>query len=175
MTDIHWKKPAGAAPDPSQNRRGRLKFMIGGGMMLVAMIYLVITSTISGAQYFITIDELVRNPDYVGQQVRVSGAVIGETIDYNARNAILDFTVAHIPAESDNLALALHRAVSDPQAARLPVHIRDQAKPDLLQHEAQAILSGRLGEDGVFYATELLLKCPSRYDEGGSDLLAEGM
>ncbi|NJL57955.1 cytochrome c maturation protein CcmE [bacterium] len=33
--------------------------------------------------------------------------------------------------------------------------------PDLLQHEAQAILTGTLGDDGVFYATELLLKCPA--------------
>ena len=39
--------------------------------------------------------------------------------------------------------------------------------PDLLQHEAQAIMTGRLGDDGVFYADELLLKCPSRYEESG--------
>ena len=37
--------------------------------------------------------------------------------------------------------------------------------PDLLQHEAQAILTGALGVDGVFYASELLLKCPSRFEE----------
>ena len=41
-----------------------------------------------------------------------------------------------------------------------------EVKPDLLQHEAQAIMTGVVGEDGVFYATELLLKCPSRYEEG---------
>jgi len=27
-------------------------------------------------------------------------------------------------------------------------------------------MTGRMGEDGVFYADELLLKCPSRYEEG---------
>ena len=37
--------------------------------------------------------------------------------------------------------------------------------PDLLQNEAQAILTGQLGADGVFYADELLLKCPTRYEE----------
>jgi len=31
-------------------------------------------------------------------------------------------------------------------------------KPDLLKDEAQAIVTGKLGEDGVFYADELLLK-----------------
>jgi cytochrome c-type biogenesis protein CcmE len=26
-------------------------------------------------------------------------------------------------------------------------------------------MTGHLGEDGVFYAEELLLKCPTRYEE----------
>jgi cytochrome c-type biogenesis protein CcmE len=37
--------------------------------------------------------------------------------------------------------------------------------PDLLQDEAQAIMTGLLGDDGVFYADELLLKCPTKYEE----------
>jgi cytochrome c-type biogenesis protein CcmE len=38
-------------------------------------------------------------------------------------------------------------------------------KPDLLKNEAQAIVTGKVGADGVFYADELLLKCPTRYDQ----------
>jgi len=34
-----------------------------------------------------------------------------------------------------------------------------------LKDEAQAIVTGKIGEDGVFYADELLLKCPTRYEE----------
>mgnify|MGYP003349956457 CR=1 FL=1 len=34
-----------------------------------------------------------------------------------------------------------------------------------LRNEAQAIMTGKLGEDGVFYAEELLLKCPTKYEE----------
>jgi cytochrome c-type biogenesis protein CcmE len=49
------------------------------------------------------------------------------------------------------------------------VVIYNEVKPDLLQHEAQAILEGKLGEDGTFYATSLLLKCPSRFEEAGPD------
>jgi cytochrome c-type biogenesis protein CcmE len=37
-------------------------------------------------------------------------------------------------------------------------------KPDLLKHEAQAIVSGSLDANGVFQAKELLLKCPSKYE-----------
>jgi cytochrome c-type biogenesis protein CcmE len=38
-------------------------------------------------------------------------------------------------------------------------------KPDLLRNEAQAIMTGHMAPDGVFYAEELLLKCPTRYEE----------
>jgi cytochrome c-type biogenesis protein CcmE len=54
--------------------------------------------------------------------------------------------------------------VTDPSRARIKV-VYVGPKPDLLRNEAQAIMTGRLGEDGVFYAEELLLKCPTRYEE----------
>jgi cytochrome c-type biogenesis protein CcmE len=46
-------------------------------------------------------------------------------------------------------------------------------KPDLLRHEAQAIMTGQLGEDGIFYADELLLKCPTKYEEAVPEQSAE--
>jgi cytochrome c-type biogenesis protein CcmE len=160
-----WEKPR-ISTAPQKTRSEYVKFLVGGLLMLVAIAYLIISGTTSGARYFITIDELVTNPDYVGKTVRMSGAVIGETINYDKPTLSLDFTVANIPVETSNLALTLHEAVTNPAAARLPIHLDNEVMPDLLQNEAQAILTGKLGEDGVFYATELLLKCPSRYEEG---------
>lgn len=164
MTDLAWEKPKG---NPSALRVGSesAKFLVGGGLLIVAVIYLILSGTSVGARYFLTIDEVVNDSQYIGQTVRLSGAVIGESIQYDSRNLIIDFTIASIPAETDDLALTLHQAVSDPNATRLQVHIENQVKPDLLKNEAQAIVSGRMGEDGIFYATELLLKCPSRYEE----------
>jgi len=60
--------------------------------------------------------------------------------------------------------MALSQAVNDPSRTKMQV-VYYGVKPDLLQHEAQAIMTGQLGEDGVFVADELLLKCPTRYDE----------
>jgi cytochrome c-type biogenesis protein CcmE len=62
------------------------------------------------------------------------------------------------------LAAALHQAAIDPKGAHLKV-VYVGAKPDLLKNEAQAIVTGKLGADGVFYADELLLKCPTRYQD----------
>ncbi len=164
MAEMTWEKSG--LPAASVRTSGEhLKFLIGGLLLLGAVVFLIVSGTMNGARYFITIDELVNNAEYMGKTVRITGAVVGDTIVYDGSSLILDFTIAHIPAETSSLALALHNAVNDPSAARLPVHVEGQVMPDLLQHEAQAILSGQLGSDGVFYATEVQLKCPSRYEE----------
>ena len=62
------------------------------------------------------------------------------------------------------MAAVLHEATIDPTRNRINV-VYIGVQPDLLRNEAQAIMTGKLGEDGVFYATELLLKCPTRYEE----------
>lgn len=164
MAEMSWEKPT-ASTAPKSFGGERIKFVVGGLLLLGAVVYLMISGTIGGAQYFITVDQLVTSPEYAGQTVRISGAVDGDTIVYDGENLIIDFTIANIPLETTDLALTLHNAVNDPSATRLNVHIEGEVKPDLLQHEAQAILTGTLGADGMFNATELLLKCPSRYEE----------
>jgi cytochrome c-type biogenesis protein CcmE len=168
MAQTTWEK----VNQPAQPRRPggeRLKFLIGGLLILGAVAYLIISNTLSGARFFITVEELLNNPDYVGKTVRVSGAVIGDTIQYDGENLIIQFTMSNIPAEFEDLATALHESVNDPNAMRIPVRVENEVMPDLLQHEAQAILTGTLGEDGVFHATELLLKCPTRFSEAGPE------
>lgn len=163
MTEQTWEKPKHVDALKVPGRIEKYKFLAGGLLMLAAVVYLIISGTASGAQYFITIDELINDPSYIGQTVRISGAVVGDTIRYDDRNLIVEFTVVHIPRTTDDLALTLHQAVANPKSP-LSVYY-EGVKPDLLQNEAQAILTGKLGEDGVFYVSELLLKCPSRYGE----------
>jgi cytochrome c-type biogenesis protein CcmE len=163
MVQTTWEKPK--VGDSQPNTRNRIQFILAGVILLGAVAYLIFSGTVTGGQYFLTVDEVVNNPEHIGQTVRVSGAVLGDTIDYDSQTLNLDFTIVNIPSEFENLAETLHIAVSDPNAVRLPVHMENEVIPDLLQHEAQAIITGHIGEDGVFYATELLLKCPSRYEE----------
>lgn len=165
MTDIAWQKNSSYKEKSKNGKNERWKFIAGGLLLVAAIAYLIVAGTTSGARYFITVKEVVSNPDYIGETVRISGAVIGETIEYDTENLIIEFTIVNIPEEFDNLAVALHEAVESPTAPRVTVHIENEVMPDLLQHEAQAILTGELGEDGKFYASELLLKCPSRFEE----------
>lgn len=147
------------------------KFLIGGLFIAAAIVYLIVTSTQAAAQYYLTIDELESKGESVmDRDLKISGAVDGETIVYDAETLTVRFTIANVPGDLDEieraggLAKVLHDAVNDPDSRRLEV-VYNGPIPDLLRHEAQAIVTGRLGTDGVFQADELLLKCPTRYEE----------
>ncbi len=149
----------------------RNKFMIGGLLILAAVIYLIASSTQASAEYFMTVDELkAEGNSAINKSVRLSGAVLGDTIQYDASTLTLTFEVAHVPGDNaeieaqGGLAEVLHQAVTDPSRTRIKVQY-EGVMPDLLRNEAQAIMTGKLGEDGVFYAEELLLKCPTKYEE----------
>ncbi|MBE9474593.1 MAG: cytochrome c maturation protein CcmE, partial [Chloroflexi bacterium] len=134
---------------------GRIKFIVGGLLIVAAIIYLIVTSTQASAQYFLTVDELADlKGSEIGRDVRVSGAVIGDTVAYDPETLTLKFTVAHVPGDNSEieaqggLGKVLYDAVNDPDRARIEV-VYIGPKPDLLRHEAQAIMTGELGEDGV--------------------------
>jgi len=167
MAQAAWEKPIAAQLAPRKAGSERWKFLIGGGLILAAVIYLVISGTLTGAQYFMTVDDLLHNPAYVGQTVRITGAVIGSTIQYDDKTLLISFTVANVPNNTPDLGAALHNAVIDTNITRLPIRVENTVKPELLQNESQAIMTGTLGKDGVFHVSELLLKCPSRFMETG--------
>ncbi len=150
---------------------GRTKFIIGGLLILAAVVYLIVTATQANAEYFMTIDELkAKGSAAAGQNLRISGAVVGDTIQYDPQTLQLSFEVANVPGDNKvvdaegGLAAVLHAAVVDPSRARIKVTYSGP-KPDLLKNEAQAIMTGHLGTDGVFHADELLLKCPTKYQQ----------
>ncbi len=149
----------------------RSKFIIGGLMILAAVVYLIASSTQASAEYFMTIEEVnQQQSDLVGKSLRISGAVIGDSISYDPESLTLTFDVAHVTGDnaeiesSGGLAQVLHDATIDPSRTRLAV-VYSGPVPDLLKNEAQAIMTGHLESDGIFYADELLLKCPTKYEE----------
>lgn len=147
------------------------KFVIGGMLILGAVVFLIWTSTVSTSEYFLTVDELnAKGSSIVDKNLRVSGAVIGDTIQYDADTLTLTFEVAHVSGDNaqleteGGLAVALHDAVMDPSRQRMTV-VYVGPLPDLLRHEAQAIVTGHIDAEGIFRADELLLKCPTKYEE----------
>ena len=160
--------------------QGRWKFIIGGLFILAAVIYLIVSATQANAEYFMTVNELKsKGIGLVGRSLRISGAVIGDTIQYDPQTMNLTFDISHVPGDNaaiemgGGLAAVLHSAVTDPARAHLTI-IYNGPKPDLLRDEAQAIVTGHLSEEGIFYADELLLKCPTKYQEAVPSQVVNG-
>jgi cytochrome c-type biogenesis protein CcmE len=131
----------------SKTANKKIKFIIGGVVIALAVVYLLYSGIQNNATYFWTVDELYDKGEVqYNRPVRVSGLVDGDTIEFNNRDLILQFDVTSTTGES------MHVVFNGP-------------KPDQMRHEAEAILEGKYDGE-VFTAQSLLLKCPSRYEEG---------
>ncbi len=153
---------------------GVCRFLIGLGMLGSSVLFMNSVSEPS-IEYFITVNELLnRKEEFTERNIRLSGAVIGESIEFDEASRTLSFAIAHVPGDYDEieqqggLAMVLENAANDPNRQRIQVvYVGD--KPDPLRGMAQAIVTGQLYADGIFYAEELLLKCPARYEEAVPD------
>lgn len=137
----------------TQSRRGNLKFIIGGALLLAIVIALIVQATVSTGAYYLTVDEVRSGgASLVGQRVRVNGAVVAGSENWNAQEITLRF------------------AISDEKSSQqLPI-VFFGPRPDNFQRAASAIVEGELLPDGTFKAETLLLKCPSRYEEDPEEI-----
>ena len=154
---------------------GVCRFLIGLGLLGTSVLFLAQSSDTSSVNYFKTVSELMNEKDkMLNRKARISGAVIGDSIVYDETSGTLYFLIADVPADYDQveqqggLAVVLENAVNDPERQRVKI-VYVGEKPELLRNMAQVIMTGELHSDGRFYATELLLKCPSRYEEAVPD------
>lgn len=134
---------------PAPTRPGRMKFVVGGVLILVALVYLITTAVTTTAQYYLTVAEFWEKAPSLGSRgARVSGQVIGTSIRVDTAAHTVSFQIVDDEAAPDRPLTVVYEG----------------PKPDLLREEASAIVEGRLGEDGIFHADNVLLKCPSRYE-----------
>ena len=133
----------------------RAKFIIGGVVVAAAVVYLIVSSISSSAQYYLTVKELRgKGQAMAGRNLRVSGYVVGDSIAYSPQTSSLSFDIVDT-----------HDELSPTNRVDTIKILYTGPKPDLLQHEAQAIAEGKLNPDGTFAANNLLLKCPTRYED----------
>ena len=127
--------------------RARSKFIIGGAIIVLALGYLIVSSIGGSTAYYLTVEE-VKAQGPLERTVRVAGTVIGETIEWNAQELMLKFKITD---DSGSLAV-----------------IYSGPRPDMLRDDAEAVVEGRYIEGESFEANNLLLKCPSKYEEAAT-------
>jgi len=137
-------------PVAATRTNNKAKFIIGGLIIAGLIIYLVVSSISSAGAYYREVGEvLAQTETLTGKALRVSGNIVTESIVYNAPTLSLSFSISD-PADPTK---------------QLPVHFHG-VQPDQIGREgASAIVEGTLGPNGVVEANNLLLKCPSKYEE----------
>ncbi|HFQ93631.1 MAG TPA: cytochrome c maturation protein CcmE [Anaerolineae bacterium] len=154
MTNTTWTNTGeDVLPEKKSNR---LKFVFGGLVLLAAIVFLVVNAMSGNTQLYKTVDEFYADQGRLtGRDLRVAGFVLGDSIEFT-----------QIDATTSRLEFDIVDDVNNP-GQRLHIVAMNEPKPDLLQHEAQALVEGRADENGVFMANPggLLLKCPTRYEE----------
>ncbi len=154
MTETTWTNTG--ETELLQPKANRLKFIVGGVLLLAAIVFLVVNAMTGSTQLFKTVDEFYADQSrLVGRDLRVSGRVIGDSIQFTQIDAATTRLEFDIVDDLDNPGQRLH------------IVAMNEPMPDLLQHEAEALVEGRADESGVFLVNSggLLLKCPTRYEE----------
>jgi cytochrome c-type biogenesis protein CcmE len=126
---------------------GKLKFLIGGLLILGAIAYVTISSFQTNAIYYLTLKELnAQRGSLINQPVRVNAPLDKSSIQFDDKTLILKFNL-----KDDTLVL--------------PV-VYKGVKPDTFEQGESVVAEGKLGPDGTFQASTLLVKCPSKYEAG---------
>ncbi len=119
-----------------------LKLLLGGSLVIAAIVYLVVTSLQTSAVYYLTVSELLaRGSAAAGQTVRLAGTVVDGSIQRDRQH--LSFEL------SDG-------------TATIPV-VHTGTVPDLFGYRAEGayqevVVEGRYTPSGVFEARSLIVR-----------------
>ena len=120
--------------------------VIAGLIVATALGYLIVTSMRDTMVFYYTVSEVSSQRDTLGNvPLRVAGKVVAGTIQVSDTN--------HLD----------RRFVIQEGGFQIPVTYHG-ITPDTLVDGADAVVEGKLGADGVFHATFVMAKCPSKYE-----------
>jgi cytochrome c-type biogenesis protein CcmE len=123
----------------------QVKYLIGAIAIFGVIGYLIFFGLTQTSQWAITLTELsAKGSRAVGQGVRVTGQLEANSVKKDV--------------QANKIAFVLTDGVN-----RLPVSYSGVV-PDTFDRAVEVVAEGKLNPDGTFTATNLLAKCPSKYD-----------
>jgi len=137
-----------------------LKPLLLSGLIVGAMVFLLVRTVGGGTQlYYLEVDEYVARPAV--ETVRLAGFVADGSIERDSAGLSVRFLVRN---EAGDLTVPVNYDARE-GGGRIP---------DTFKEGSQVVVTGSQGNDGVFQATQLLAKCPSKYEaEHPSDMPKE--
>jgi cytochrome c-type biogenesis protein CcmE len=134
-------------------KRKQLKFVVGSAVIILTLAFLAYSGYQESSAYFLTVPELYAMKDASHErQLKVSGDVVAGSIDRSESKAI-KFVISHEDGKTHELK-------------KLTVkYVGTDAPPDTFIDRATAVVTGKMGSDGVFVAHEMTAKCASKYEK----------
>ena len=125
-----------------------VKFFVAGGVIALAVAYLVMMGLQGTTVYFLTVGELqARGPAAQNQLFRVSGMLVPGTLVKETGGVGIQFEI--VDAGSN---------------APLNVVYRGGQVPDIIGDNIEIVAEGKLDTQGTFAANTVLAKCPSKLE-----------
>ncbi|OGO24996.1 MAG: hypothetical protein A2144_10445 [Chloroflexi bacterium RBG_16_50_9] len=120
------------------------KFLIGGIIIVLAIVYLAYSGFQASASYYLTVSETAaRGSSLLGEKLRINGKVAADSITSDINTLTLKFAVTE---GGQSLPVVYHGAT-----------------PDNFRADVDVVIEGQLDSSGVFQANSILTKCPSKY------------
>ena len=137
----------------SGSRSNRTRFIIVAVVVVLALAFMIWAAFGENTRYFLTVSEFNSKTEiHDGQMVRVSGKLVEGTFDRGEKSTISHFQITDNEGANSGSALL---------AAQY-----EGVLPDLFFNpHSEIILEGSYSSEGVFHASEILVKCPSKYQD----------
>ena len=136
-----------------------------GGATVVALLlgWLAYAGVEEGAfRYYKTLGEFQSAPENVGVASRVHGYVALGSIERDVPAKQIRFTVQETAPHAGGTA-----------EKAMPVSFGSLEAPDLFKDGAEVVVEGKLQTDGRFVATNVLAKCPSKFEAAERERAAD--
>jgi cytochrome c-type biogenesis protein CcmE len=123
----------------------KLKFILGGVVIIAALVWLGFIGYEESKAYYITVEEFsAMQGEFHGKTVKVAGDVVEGSID--RAQTPLEFVIS-------NMGKSLRVR-----------YVGKDVIPDTFTDGSKAVVEGSMGQDGVFQARRIEAKCASKYE-----------
>lgn len=145
MKDTNTAQTSGSKNVPLLKRK---RVIFAGAIVLLAMGFLIYMGLSQFATYYYTVSEFLAEGESIsGKQVRVAGQIVPDSVKQDTENFTLSFTI------------------TDGETT-LPV-VYQGVVPDTFKAGTDIVVEGKSDQQGVFHASKLITKCPSKYEPSG--------
>lgn len=121
------------------------RYLFGGCILVLVVGYLLFLSLGNSVSYYLSVSEFVgKGEQLYDMQGRVAGKIVEDSIDWSAKDLELRFAIT--------------------EGGKTLSVIYNGTKPSGFKAGSDILIEGKYDSGKIFRASQLLMKCPSKYE-----------